>query len=82
MEGVEVKVDPDKCEGCGKCSKVCIYKGLEMKDDKATINLKYCKGCGRCERVCPNKAISITIEDYSHIDELIERYEVRVDITR
>lgn len=81
MEGVEVRVDPDKCAGCGKCSEVCIYKGIEMKDDKTTINLKYCKGCGRCERVCTNKAISITIDDYSHIDELIARYESRVDIT-
>ncbi len=81
MEGVTVSVDPDDCVGCGECSEVCIYKGIEMKDDKATINLDYCKGCGRCERVCPNDAISITIEDYSHIDELIARYEERVDIS-
>jgi UDP-glucose 4-epimerase len=81
MEGVEARVDTDVCVGCGTCFKVCIYNGLEMKDDKATIDQENCKGCGRCERVCPNKAISISIDDYRHIDELIARFESRVDIS-
>jgi len=81
MEGVEVRVDRDKCNGCGKCFKVCIYNGLKMKKDKAMINQKNCKGCGRCERECPNGAISISIDDYSRIDELIARFESRVDIS-
>jgi len=81
MEGVEVRVDRDKCEGCGECFKVCIYNGLKMKKNKAIINQDNCKGCGRCEMTCPNKAISITIDDYSRIDELIERFESRVDIS-
>jgi NAD-dependent dihydropyrimidine dehydrogenase PreA subunit len=81
MEGVQVRVDSDKCAGCGKCFKVCIYNGLKMKNDKTTINQENCMGCGRCERVCTNKAITISIDDYSHIDELIARYESRVDIS-
>ena len=81
MEGVEVRVDSDKCNGCGKCFKVCIYAGLEMKNNKAIINQKNCLGCGRCERECPNHAISISIDDYSRIDELIARFESKVDIS-
>jgi len=81
MEGVQVRVDADKCVGCGKCFKVCIYNGLEMKNEKTEINQDNCMGCGRCERVCPNQAITISIDDYSHIDELIARYESRVDIS-
>jgi UDP-glucose 4-epimerase len=79
-EGVELKVDPDKCTGCGKCFKVCIYDGLRMKNDKTSIKQDNCMGCGRCERECPSKAISITI-DYDRIDELLERFDSRVDIS-
>ncbi|MHA2051288.1 MAG: DUF362 domain-containing protein [Promethearchaeota archaeon] len=81
MEGVEVRVDRDKCNGCGTCFKVCIYGGLKMKKNKAMINDKNCKGCGRCENACPQKAITISIDDYSRIDELIARFESRVDIS-
>ena len=81
MEGVEVRVDPDKCVGCGTCFKVCIYDAMKMKKNKAMIEQEECMGCGRCERVCPNGAISISIDDYSRIDELIARFEERVDIS-
>jgi len=81
MEGVEVRVNSETCVGCGKCFKVCIYNGLKMKNNKAMINQENCMGCGRCERVCPNGAISISIDDYSRIDELIARFESRVDIS-
>ena len=81
MEGVEVGVDPDKCTGCGKCFKVCIYNGRKMKNNKAIIKQDNCMGCGRCEMVCPAGAVSITIDDYSRIDELIERFDSKVDIS-
>ena len=81
MEGVEVRVNRDTCVGCGECFKVCIYDAMKMKDNKAMIDQEDCKGCGRCERVCPNGAISISIDDYSRIDELIARFEERVDIS-
>ena len=81
MEGVEVRVNIDKCDGCGTCFKVCIYDGLKMKNDKTMINQENCMGCGRCEIVCPNGAISISIDDFSRIDELVARFESRVDIS-
>ncbi|GAG79114.1 unnamed protein product [marine sediment metagenome] len=65
----------------GKCFKVCIYGGLKMKKDKALIKQENCLGCGRCEMTCPQKAISISIDDYSRINELIARFESRVDIS-
>ncbi|MHA2298872.1 MAG: DUF362 domain-containing protein [Candidatus Hodarchaeales archaeon] len=81
MEGVEVEVNREICEGCGECFKVCIYDALKMVDERAFIDNNECLGCGRCERICPNAAISITIDDYSRIDELIARVESRVDVT-
>jgi len=81
MEGVTVEVNRDLCEGCGECFKVCIYDSMKMVDGKAMIDLETCLGCGRCERKCPNHAITITIDDYSHIDELFARIESYVDVT-
>lgn len=81
MEGVSVSIDPEKCTGCGICFKVCIYDGLKMKKDKAEIKQDNCMGCGRCENICPNGAISITIDDFSRIDELVARFDERVDIS-
>jgi UDP-glucose 4-epimerase len=81
MEGVEVRIDQDKCTGCGLCFKTCIYDGLRMKKDKAVIKQENCMGCGRCEMICPSKAVSVTIDDFSRIDELVARFEERTDIT-
>ena len=81
MEGVEVRIDQEKCTGCGLCFKTCIYNGLRMKKDKAVIKQENCMGCGRCEMICPNGAVSVTIDDFSRIDELVARFEERTDIT-
>jgi NAD-dependent dihydropyrimidine dehydrogenase PreA subunit len=81
MEGIEVKIDPEKCKGCGECFKVCIYDGFRMKDSKASIKQDNCMGCGRCELVCKTGAIKISITDYSGIDKLIARFDERVDIS-
>lgn len=81
MEGLSVKVDKDLCVGCEECLEVCIYAGISKEDGKAQINQKNCLGCGRCERKCPNDAISITIDDFSHVDELIARIESYVDVS-
>ena len=81
MEGVTVNVNRDMCVGCGECFKVCIYDAMKMVDDKAKIDQDTCLGCGRCASKCPNQAITIMIDDYSRIDELIDRIEAAVDVT-
>ena len=80
IEGLEVKIDPVKCVGCGTCLEVCVFKGREIVEGKATIEPEFCLGCGRCVNVCPNGAITIEIENPSHIDELIAKIESIVDV--
>ncbi|MHA2393608.1 MAG: indolepyruvate ferredoxin oxidoreductase subunit alpha [Promethearchaeota archaeon] len=80
IEGVSVNVDESKCIGCGKCVEVCVFKGRELVGDKAKINQARCLGCGRCAEVCPTGATTITIDDMSRVDELINKIESVVDV--
>ncbi|MHA1498284.1 MAG: DUF362 domain-containing protein [Promethearchaeota archaeon] len=80
IKGLEVKIDPAKCVGCGTCLEVCVFKGREIIEGKATIDPEMCLGCGRCVDACPNGAISINIEDPSYIDDLIAKIESIVDV--
>lgn len=58
-----MKVDIEKCIGCGLCFKDCFPKDIEMVDGKAKINNERCFKCGHCIAVCPKGAIST--DEYS-----------------
>jgi len=81
IEGLTVEVDPEVCVGCGDCLEVCVFKGMEMIDDKARVNQKRCLGCGRCEMTCPNGAISIEFDDSIRVEGHIDKLETYVDVT-
>ncbi len=61
-----IEIDPNKCVGCGACTRICPPKALTMTIESNTIILKYfvgrCIFCGMCADTCPEKAISITKE--------------------
>jgi UDP-glucose 4-epimerase len=80
IEGLKVEVDPDVCVGCGDCLEVCVFRGMEMIDDKATVNQKRCLGCGRCEMICPEGAITIEFDDSIRVNDLIDKLETYVDV--
>lgn len=53
-----MKVDKNKCLGCGACASMCPVGAITMKGGKAEINKKKCIKCGTCKDICPVGAIT------------------------
>lgn len=55
-----LKLDEEKCKGCGMCIEVCPHGVIFMKDDKARIaDRDSCMECGACAQNCPFSAIAV-----------------------
>jgi ferredoxin len=54
-----VKVDMDKCMGCGACVDTCPVSALEIVGDKVKCDEDTCVDCGACTGVCPVEALSL-----------------------
>lgn len=56
----QIKVDTDKCDGCGECVEGCPGEVYELVDKKATVvNEDECHGCHTCEDLCETDAIVV-----------------------
>ena len=51
-----VKIDTNKCTGCGGCIDLCPVIALSMINDVVTISDELCTGCSICIKVCPMRA--------------------------
>jgi len=57
---VEIKIDTEKCVGCGTCVDVCPVGVWELVNGKASpVNASECLACHACETQCPENAIEI-----------------------
>jgi NAD-dependent dihydropyrimidine dehydrogenase PreA subunit len=58
--GETLRLDAEKCTGCGMCLEVCPHSVFQMQGGKAAITEKdSCMECGACKLNCPAKAIEV-----------------------
>ncbi len=59
MQRTIIKIDEEKCNGCGLCVSACHEGAIGMANGKARLlRDDYCDGLGNCLPVCPTGAIT------------------------
>ena len=65
-----IKIDEEKCNGCGACAAACHEGAIQMQDGKARlVREDYCDGLGDCLPACPVDAISFEEREAPAYDE-------------
>ena len=65
-----IKIDEEKCNGCGACADACHEGAIEMVNGKARLTREdYCDGLGDCLPACPTGAITFEKREAPAYDE-------------
>lgn len=65
-----IRIDEEKCNGCGSCVDACHEGALVLIDNKAKLTRDdYCDGLGDCLPTCPTGAISFEVREAAAYDD-------------
>ena len=66
-----IKIDEEKCNGCGLCADACHEGAIGMVNGKAKLlRDDYCDGLGNCLPACPTGAITFEEREAAEYDEI------------
>lgn len=66
-----IKINEDKCNGCGLCATACHEGAIGMVDGKAKLlRDDFCDGLGDCLPACPTGAITFEEREAAAYDEV------------
>lgn len=65
-----IRIDEEKCNGCGLCATACHEGAIDMVDGKAKlVRENYCDGLGDCLPGCPTGAITFEEREAPDYDD-------------
>ena len=65
-----IRIDQERCNGCGACAKACHEGAIEIRNGKAAlVREHFCDGLGDCLPECPTGAISFEEREAPAYDE-------------
>ena len=75
-----IRVDADKCDGCGWCIEACSYGAIRYDyDERSVIICDLCDGDPQCKTSCPEEAIEFVSEDAEIQDTWVAALRVWVE---
>lgn len=75
-----IKIDEEKCDGCGACAIKCAEGAIEIYKGKARlVSENYCDGLGACLGECPQGALTIEKRETEGFDEEAVKHHLEAE---